>query len=132
MRRAVLQPAGSGDAKQHYHDTIENPVEFSAHAADLGGEMTSLLTAHPSGRAPMWGATPGAGERNVKVYERMAPGDYVFFAGDGKLFAGGTVTTIFRNPQLAAALWSFDGKGQTWELMFSLSSSAHFRSRTRR
>jgi hypothetical protein len=56
----------------------------------------------------------------------MSAGDFVFFAGNNRLFAGGTVTHTFRNPALAAELWGHDAKNQTWELMFILDEVRDF------
>jgi hypothetical protein len=120
VRLAVLQPAGSPVAQQHYRDTIANPVMISVYADDLGSDYEVLKALHPAGTARLWGATPGQGDANVKAYARMSPGDYVFFAGSGRLFAGATVTHTLRNAVVAQQLWGRDDKDQTWELMFAL------------
>jgi len=97
MRLAVLQPASNRDARRHYEDTVAEPVTLSDYEPLLGDDFHTLLALHPSGRARLWGATPGRKDVNVGKYRRMAPGDYVFFAGGGRLFAGATVTHTFRN-----------------------------------
>ncbi len=42
------------------------------------------------------------------------------FAGHNKIFASGVVTYKFRNKDLAAELWDYDNKGQTWEYLYFL------------
>ena len=120
MRLAVLQPAASGVARTHYQDTVASPVPLVQHEQVLGADFGPLMRAHPDGHACLWGATPGRNDVNVRPYTRMAPGDYVFFSGGGRLFAGATVTHSFRNAGLAEDLWGRDNKDQTWDLMFAL------------
>lgn len=120
MRLAVLQPAGSEVARQHFRDTIESPVRLADYAELLHGEADALRARHGTERVALWGATPGRSGVNLSSYGRISPGDHVFFAGDKRLFAGGTVTHVFRNRDLALALWGTDHKNQTWELMFAL------------
>ena len=126
MRLAILQPAGSDLSRAHYRDTVTNPVRLDSYADELGADHAVLESLYPSGAAPLWGATPGRNDANVGAYRRISPGDYVFFAGSGRLFAGATVTHSFRNPRLAEILWGRDDKGQTWELMFSLDELRDF------
>ena len=128
MRRVVLQPAASIAAQRHYVDTIDNPVQFVEHAGQLrADELDELHRLYPSAAAPLWGATPGVSGGNVAPYERIDPGDFVFFSGGGRLFAGGTITYRFRNPALARRLWGVDDRtGQTWELMFAVDELRSF------
>ncbi len=86
----------------------------------LGGDFDVLRGLHPAGTVRLWGATPGKNDANLGKYNKMQEGDYVFFAGEGHLFAGATVTHTFRNQALAQQLWGTDDRGQTWELMFAL------------
>lgn len=126
MRLAVLQPAGSDVARSHYTRTIEQPVLLKDYTGLMGRDYSVLRDLHPSGEAIMWGATPGKNNNNVAAALRMSAGDFVFFAGSGRLFSGGTVTHTFRNPALAQALWGRDQKHQTWELMFALDELRSF------
>ncbi len=97
MRLAVLQPAGGGLAQDHYRDTVEQAVPLQNYASLLGADYGVLQARHPSGQAAMWGATPGKNGNNVAAAQRMSAGDYVLFAGDKRIFAGGTVTHTWHN-----------------------------------
>jgi hypothetical protein len=66
----------------------------------------------------LWGAVP----HHATSYSRMAAGDFVLFSGGGRLFAGATVTHVFRNAVLAEQLWGLDAQGRRWELMFALAT----------
>jgi hypothetical protein len=102
---AVLQPAASGAAQEHFAATIERPVRLESIAENLSVELRSRLSyLYPAGDAPMWGVTPGQHNVNASKYARMSPGDFVFFTGSGRLFAGGTVTAMFRSARLARRL----------------------------
>jgi hypothetical protein len=119
MIRAVLQPSGNHDARAHYVDTVESPVDFAAHSTLLSPAlMETLMRVHPSGTAAMWGVTPGANAGNANKWRRIAPGDMAFFARQGKIYACGTITATFHNAALAAALWGRDANGATWEYMY--------------
>lgn len=121
MRRIVLQPASNRAARRHYADTVESPVVLEAHLSRIPqDQLDSLRQLYPAGVAPLWGATPGANDVNVRRHAKIAPGDFVLFAADNRLFAGAYVTLAFRNAELARALWGSDDRGQTWELMFAL------------
>lgn len=126
MRRVVLQPAANKGARKHYNDTIANPVVLADHIASLGVDGTRLGALYPDGRAPLWGATPGRNDANIGRWERMAVGDYVFFAFGGRVRRGATVTDVFRNAVAAEQLWGRDEKDQTWELMFALDELRDF------
>lgn len=128
MRRVVLQPAGSGPAREHYRDTVDTLVDLHDHVDLLGGHLVPLTKLYPDGRAAMWGATPGKNNHNVTPYNNITAGDYVFFAGHKRLFAGATITHTFRNADLARRLWGHDDKTppQTWELMFTIDEHRKF------
>jgi hypothetical protein len=120
--RVMLQPASlaTPSVRQHYQDTIQSPVDLTAHADLLGNELSILQTLYPHGRAPMWGVTPGRNDANVSKYRKLGQGDYVFFYGEKRLYLGGLVTHIFHNPQLAEQLWGRNENDQTWEYMYTL------------
>jgi hypothetical protein len=75
MSLAVLQPAASGAAQLHYEDTIKRPVDFTSHSSELGPELVAQLSElHPSGEAPMWGASHGS--------PHLLPECFSLFSGD--------------------------------------------------
>lgn len=127
MTRVVLQPAASAASRQHFIDTIDEPVDLEVAAEYLAGvDIDTLKAAHPSGAAMMWGAKPGERLQHVPKWKAIAPGDFILFAAKGKLFAAAEVTHTFRSKPLAELLWgsspTSNGVDQTWELMFSIDS----------
>lgn len=80
----------------------------------------------PEGSAPMWGITPGKGNRNLATLSKISTGDWVFFSGDKRLYLGGTIALRWRNKAFAERLWGLDDKGLTWEYMYALSGIQGF------
>ncbi|MFI6540149.1 hypothetical protein ACIBHY_47350 [Nonomuraea sp. NPDC050547] len=120
--RVMMQPArlANPSVRRHYEDTIQRPVDLNLHSHILGSDLDVLLTVYPSATAPMWGMTPGKKNVNVAKYNKLRPGDYVFFYGQKRLYLGGLVTHTFQNSALARQLWGADEDGQTWEYMYAL------------
>jgi hypothetical protein len=124
MPSIVLQPAGNGAAASHYATTIASPAEISGArlAALTQAQRQELEAVYPGTplRVAIWGVTATSASR----WDRMAPGDFAFFARANHLFSGGTVTNKFRNPRLANLLWGDqkgpDGSSETWEYMYTL------------
>ncbi|MFI6512157.1 hypothetical protein ACIBCT_31530 [Streptosporangium sp. NPDC050855] len=121
--RVMLQPASLKTlaVARHYHDTISNHVELTAHT-DLFSvdDLDVLQRLYPNGAAPLWGVTPGTNNANVSRIRKLHRGDYVFFYGDHHLYLSGLVTHTFHNEALAERLWGRDHKDQTWEYMYAL------------
>ncbi|MCH6160822.1 P-loop NTPase fold protein [Streptomyces marispadix] len=128
--RILAQPARRSDktVARHYQATIARPVAFEQHADLLDQEtLEALRRLFPGGTAQMWGVMPGKGQRNLPHIRKMIPGSWVFFSGDKRLYLGGTVALTWRNPELAARLWSRDpDTGDTWEYMYALSGTREF------
>jgi hypothetical protein len=125
MPLVVLQPSASSESLQHFEDTIESPVSLELYSSQIAdADLVELKLAHPSGFACLWGAKPGESGQHVPKWERIAPGDYILFAGNGRLFASAVVTWPFRNAIVARELWgeasTRNGVMQTWELMFAI------------
>lgn len=121
MTQVVLQPSANKDSREHYQDTIENPVDLRVHR-DLLGEATfkHLASLFPTGVAAMWGVTPGLNGANQRKWERMELGASVLFAAHGRVFGRGVVAARFKNHALAKKLWGVDARGDTWEYMYAL------------
>ena len=117
----AIQPAGSPASRQHYLDTIENPVKISQYEKLLGSDLVNLQKVSNNGLTALWGVTPGTNNANVSKYKRLAAGDTVVFTRDKTAFASAQITYLFRNKQLAENLWGKDNKNQTWEYMYALS-----------
>lgn len=125
MTQVALQPCAAKASMDHYADTIERPVAFAAYDHLLTTQERKVLTrAHPNGSASLWGVMPGARGQQVPKWERLEPGDHIFFAGGGRVFADAVLTAKVRNPRLAEELWgngvAGNGDQQTWELMFAV------------
>jgi len=121
MTQVVLQPSANKGAREHYRDTIESPVTFTAHRGLLGVSTYShLITLFPSGIAAMWGVTPGVNGSNQRKWDRMELGASVLFAADGRIFGRGVIAAKFHNQALARQLWGEDDRGDTWEFMYAL------------
>ncbi|MER5866125.1 hypothetical protein [Kitasatospora sp. NPDC002040] len=127
--RIVMQPArrSEKDVNQHYLDTIASPVVFDDHADLLDPDVLARLKQlFPGGSAQMWGIVPGKKEVNVSKVKKMAPGDFVFFSGDKRLYFGGTIALMWRNKAMAERLWTTDHNGSTWEYMYALTDTRGF------
>lgn len=121
MTQVILQPAGNDGARQHYVDTIENPVSIASIEKYLETEQRrNLELSFPTGLVYFWGLTPGQSGVNIGKWEKITQGDVVLFARDKKIYSSGTVVNKFQNPELAKFLWGLDDKNQTWEYMYSV------------
>ena len=106
MTRVILQPTGSPSAREHYRDTIANPVVFRDFTEAAGADLTTLESMFPGGQAALWGVTPG--KSNATKWDRAEPGDIVLFAAKKMLFARGEILLKFHNEAFAEALWGRD------------------------
>ncbi|CAJ1001015.1 HNH endonuclease [Brevibacillus aydinogluensis] len=121
MNNVILQPAANGDAKQHYIDTIVNPVELSRIARYLEDEhVQKLKEIYPDQAIPTWGVTPGTTNGNIPKWNRIQTGDITLFSGNGGIFSSAITTYKVRSKELALDLWGTDPKGQTWEYVYFL------------
>jgi hypothetical protein len=121
--RIALQPAARNDREvaRHFRDTIDTRVRVADHAEVIEPRVLDALNAiHPDGTAQFWGVTPGVNEVNVGKWEKLVPGDAVFFYGQKKIYLTGHIALPFRNAVLADRLWGRNEDGLTWELMFAL------------
>ena len=117
MSKIILQPAGNPDGREHYNDTIENPVELKSISKFLKKEeLEDLYEIYEDGKCYIWGVTPGG--NNKTKWDRIDSGDVTLFARDGAIFASAVTTYKLINTQLAAYLWDYDDKRQTWENIY--------------
>ncbi len=123
MSQVVLQPSGNKGSREHYRNTIDELVDLAAHRDLLGETLYQhLLSLFPSGQAPMWGVTPGQGDRNRASWQKIELGASALFAADKRIFSRGMIAAVFHNPPLARRLWGIDENGATWEYMYALDS----------
>lgn len=117
----IIQPAGSQGSRDHYRDTIENPVDLDAYRAMLLDEEYEVLRSIAgTPKIAMWGVTPGKSDSNVSKYNKLQQDDLVLFTRDKQVYASARIAYLFHNPTLARALWGEQEDGQTWEYMYAL------------
>jgi hypothetical protein len=82
MPRVVVQPAfGSAAARQHWKDTLDSEVKFSAppySAALSTAQIAALADMHPSGQARFFGAT----KIHDRTIRQLSVGDVILFTGE--------------------------------------------------
>lgn len=121
MTLVILQPAGNQGGREHYVDTIENLVDIQSCSSYVAPQvLRALESAHPNGKAGMWGVVSGKKNVNVKKWERITVGDLVLFAADKKIRASAIVASKFTSERLAKHLWQTNAEGETWKYMYSL------------
>jgi len=119
MSKLILQPSGNKDARDHYVDTVLNPVSFSRLESFLSSsELDALREIYPDEKCFIWGVTPGG--NNKSSWDRISKGDVAVFSRDGKIYASSVVTYKLHNKGLAADLWKYDKEGRTWEYIYFL------------
>jgi len=121
MNHIILQPSGSKDAREHYANTIERPIEISRLSKFIDKSHTDKLKGlYPEEQVPVWGVKPGNNHANKNKWDKIGSGDIVLFSGDGKIFASATVSFKLHNKNLAGDLWGADADGDTWEYIYFL------------
>ena len=118
--RVHVQPCGSSVAKDHYVNTIENPVPRTTIDPYLSEAEISWLDGLRLDALPTWGVTPGKRGQNRRQWLDMAPGDLVLLYQNKRFFQTGTVLFTLESSALAEELWSRTEDGETWECMFFL------------
>ncbi len=121
MAKVILQPAGNKNGREHYFETITNPVRLSEIKKFLSSsDISELDSLYPDGTCPIWGVTPGKREVNIPKWNRIDRGDITLFSKDGGIFASGVTTYKLHNRELAIELWGINSEGQTWEYIYFL------------
>ena len=125
MNSVILQPAGNKDARQHYVDTIDNPVSIDRISQFLDSNDFNIIKNIYKVSAYVWGVTPGKKLINHKKWENINRGDVCLFSRSGHIFSSGVVTHKIHNKDLALDLWKTDDNGNTWEYIFFLDEIAN-------
>lgn len=121
--KAIIQPCGLSDrlVRQHFIDTVHQPVDFDRAARHLSASDAAALQASlGDSELRFWGVKPGS--QNDPRFARVEIGDVGFFYGSRLLFGSFEVVHVFadRQPALARELWGEDA-GETWEHVYALS-----------
>jgi hypothetical protein len=116
----VLQPCGDSDAREHYVDTIQNPVPVSRILPHLRSDERALVQDAFPDVVAVWGVTPGKNEVNANKWRRITVGDAAMLYRDRQFFFRGTVAYKTHSPELAKELWESRADGATWEYVFFL------------
>tara|TARA_B100000963_G_C22565190_1_gene643318 strand:+ start:455 stop:1408 length:954 start_codon:yes stop_codon:yes gene_type:complete len=119
MSNIILQPSGNKDAREHFNDTIEFPVKLSKIEKFLNQkEKDTLQQIYANSECRIWGVT--AGGNNITKWQRIQKGDVTLFSKDGSIYASAVTTYKTHNKELAAFLWDYNSKGETWEYVYFL------------
>lgn len=119
MNNIILQPSGNKDAREHYNDTIKHPVNLSEIENFLSpNDKIILQEIYPKKECRIWGVTPGG--NNLTKWNRINEGDVTLFSKSGGIYASAVTTFKTHNKELAAHLWDYNNKGQTWEYIYFL------------
>ena len=119
MSKIILQPSGNKDAREHYEDTLANPVKLSSIEKFISQKHKEVLDEiYPDGNLFIWGVTPAG--NNIGKWNKINSGDVTLFSRDGAIYSSAVTTYKFHNKNLASFLWDFDSKGQTWEYIYFL------------
>ncbi len=119
MNNIILQPTGNKDARKHYFDTIQNPVDINVIKKFVDVSLFNKISAiYPNGKVYIWGVTNGKNNVNEKRWAKIKSGDVTLFSQDGKIFRSGVTTITFKNKDLAKHLWDVNSDGETWENIY--------------
>ena len=120
MTKVVIQPASNPDSRQHFSDTVQNPVNLNDYKSIISQDFKNLFDISSNGLLAFWGVTPGQNGANISKYQKIRIGDIVIFTRDSTVFAYGEVAYLFENIEFAKKLWGEHPSGQTWQYMYAL------------
>lgn len=128
----VLQPRGGSrhNGPQNFERSVRRGVRIADIASELGDDLPALSRLFPDGTARLWGSTPTASTGNAKAValrDRRA-GDRILFYADMGFFAEATILHVFRNADVARAVWGADEEGATWEHIVALGDVQEYES----
>jgi len=127
MANIVLQPASDGASKANLIKTVFNKVRLDDISFALAPrDRNALDLLSDTGSVSFWGAKPGEDGRNIRRWNRIAPGDSILFALGKERALIARVAYKLHNKPLAKDLWgtteTANGIEQTWEYMFAIDS----------
>lgn len=117
--KVLLQPASGSAAREHYRDTIEDPVDLENLAEVLDEtDLAALRERYPRGQFYVWGVTKGSSGAGQTRWRKIEEGDVVAFTWDGAVQSTATVTYKTENAKAAEALWGQDDDQRTWRYLY--------------
>jgi hypothetical protein len=93
----VIQPCGHSAARQHFVDTIENPVHLTKILPYLAAEERNVVERTFATSVAVWGLTPATDGSNAAAWEKMEIGDIALLCRDRRFFFRGTIAFKVRN-----------------------------------
>ncbi|MEU7483324.1 HNH endonuclease [Streptomyces sp. NPDC042319] len=127
----ILQPRGGARHRgpRNFQHSVRDGIRLSEYADALGAHAAEFWRIFPDGVARLWGATPTGQKGNAKAValrERRV-GDEMLFYADSKFIAKARILGLFRNRELARAVWGMDEEaGSTWEHIVALGDVVEF------
>lgn len=111
--------SGGHETDRHFYETIERKRTVKEAENFLTPKEIEILKTDYHGNSfAVWGSIPGIG--NIRTWDSMETGDYVFIYKSGKIIFAAEVALKTRNPKMAEYLWGKDSNGNTWEYMYFL------------
>ena len=85
MSKVIPQPCANKGSREHYDNTIRNPVKLDAVRQFLDNkDIVMLKNIYTSGQLRVWRFTPGAKEVNVSKWNRLEVRDINLMSAYGK------------------------------------------------
>ncbi|MCL6669595.1 HNH endonuclease [Streptomyces panaciradicis] len=127
----LLQPRGTAQLRgpQNFDRSIRKGIRLAEYEHVLGTHAEQLKEIFPDGVARLWGATPVKKETHPKgtALREQKVGDEVLFYAEKSFIAKARVLGLFRNPELARAIWGELKDGRTWEHIMALGDISEFK-----
>lgn len=114
---------------QHFDHSVRRGIRLSEYEHVLGAHAEELSRIFPDGVARLWGSTPTQQTGNAKAValRDRRVGDEVLFYAENTFVAQARILGLFRNRDLAAAVWGVDEETQsTWEHVMALGDVVEF------
>lgn len=109
MQHAILQPCADATAQKNYAHTVERPVSLREITPYLTSHQKSQISSlYPAGQLRIWGITDGKKNTNRSKWEKICPGDVVFFAWGRVLHSYAAITATLDSKKLSKFLWQDD------------------------
>ncbi|WP_226556632.1 helix-turn-helix domain-containing protein [Priestia aryabhattai] len=103
----AFQPNSDKIGQQNFKKTIEQPIPQSIIQNYLSSEeIEQIKYMYNDKGIEVWGVKEGKNGVTKKQYDKLSPGDIVFFYKEWYLYCKAVVTFKIYSPELAKALWN--------------------------